>query len=64
MSFDYRIWIDGYVLVTSTEPASGANRTNPLKHSKYPPARARHKSGQVVCGLQSCAGSCDVGISP
>ena len=35
----------------------------PLKHSKTAPTVARHKTGRVVCGLQSCAGSCDVGIT-
>jgi len=63
MSLDYRIWIDGYDLVTSNRAQPCARPAILLKHSKNAPAGARHKTGPMVCRLQSCAGSCDVGIT-
>jgi len=63
MSLDYRIWIDGYDLVTSNRAQPSAQPAPLLKHWKNTPTGAGHKTGQVVCGLQSCAGSCDVGIT-
>ena len=62
MSLDYRIWIDGYVLVTSNPAQACAQPATLLKHAQNTPTGAPHKTGQVVCGLQSCPASCDVGI--